>query len=402
ATLTTLNEEGRLRIEQDARFGESAQARRAVVFLGPPRGTGVTIGVAGGGAETTTVGEILGTLLGAGGRAEVQTGTEFGLIVERSFGVDTDTTLAAGDRVLDTRNNGARSLDVFTSQDSIRSAQAALRERNYYGGPINGVMNQATRDAIQNFQHDRNIALTGELDLATARALGIPAEVGGPPGQSVFASPESIRFAQITLRDRGYYTGPINGIISQATSNAIRQFQRDRNLTLSGALDLRTSRELGIASEAGIESRAIEIVNPRAERISASSIRISGDVHTQGSGWQVFVNRFVAGNTLHVYVRGVPPRYPGDSAIDHHPFTETYNDLPNVARVIIHGPQRDFTADLLRDGGGTVGATVIGNPPQIALLTGRLLQDFQRELNIQNNRGQVIFDTRRNFRPNEV
>ena len=322
ATLTTLNEEGRRRIEQDVRFQASGQARRAVVFLGPGTGTGLIIGVAGGGGETTTVGSILGTLLGAGGRAEVQTGTEFGLMVERSFRVDTDTTLAA--------------------------------------------------------------------------------EVGGLPGQAVFASPESIRFAQITLRDRGYYTGPINGIMSQATSNAIRQFQHDRNVTLSGELDLRTARELGIASEAGIESAAIEVVNPRAERISPSSIRISGDVHTQGSGWQIFVNRFVGGDTLHVYVRAVPPQYPAGSAIDHHPFTQTYNDLPNVARVIIHGPQRDFTADLLRGGGGTLGATGFGNPPQIALLTSRLLQDFQRQRNMRNNSGQVIFDTRRDFRPNEV
>jgi hypothetical protein len=47
------------------------------------------------------------------------------------------------------------------------------------------------------------------------------------------------------------------------------------------------------------------------------------------------------------------------SAIYHH------NDLPNVARVTIRGPQRDFTADLLGYG---VGATGVGNPRQITLL----------------------------------
>jgi hypothetical protein len=191
--------------------------------------------------------------------------------------------------------------------------------------------------------------------------------------------------------------------MNQAMRNAIRQLQRERNLSMNGDLDLSTARELGIASDSGIESAAIEIMNARAERIGPGSIRFSADVHTQGSGWQVFVNRFVTGNTLHVYVRGVAPRYSTGTAIDHHPFTETYNDLPNVARVIIHGPQRDFTADLLPgDRGGTVGATGIGNPRQIALLANRLLQDFQRELNMRNNRGQVTFDTQRDFRPSEV
>jgi peptidoglycan hydrolase-like protein with peptidoglycan-binding domain len=396
ATLTTLSEEGRRRIESEVRNQEGGgRTRRAVVFLGASRGAGATIGVAGGGADTTTVGAIVGTLLGNGERAEVQPGAEFGMMVERSFSVDADTTTIE-------RGNEAQSQSGLSSYDSIRAAQIALRGRNYYNGPINGVMNQATREAIQNFQHDRNLALTGELDVSTARALGIPADVGGPPAQTVFTSTEAIRFAQITLRDRGYYTGPINGAMTQTTRNALRQLQHDRNLTMSGDLDLSTARELGIASDAGIESAAIEVLNPRAERIGAGSIRISADVHTQGGGWQIFVNRFVTGNTLHVYIRGVPPRYPDGSAIDHHPFTETYNDLPSVARVIFHGPQRDFTADLLRDGGGVVGTTGIGNPRQIALLANRLLQDFQRELNIRNNSGQVIFDTRRDFRPNEI
>jgi peptidoglycan hydrolase-like protein with peptidoglycan-binding domain len=334
------------------------------------------------------------------GRVEVRPGTEFGLMVERSFTVEMNNL--AIDR--DSSYNEPRTpgQPVLTSADSVRSAQIALRSRNYYNGQANGVMNQATRDAINRFQHDRNIPTTGELNVATALALGIPVDVNGPAAQTTFNSAESIRIAQVSLRDRGYYTGPINGVMNQAMRNAIRQLQRERNLAPNGDLDLSTARELGLASDSGFETAAIEIMNPRAERISAGSIRISADVHTQGSGWQVFVSRFVTGNTLHVYVRGVAPRYSTGSATDHHPFTETYNDLPNVARVIIHGPQRDFATDLAGYGTGNTGSTDIGNPRQIALLASRLLQDFQRGLNIRGNRGQVIFDTRRDFRPSEV
>jgi peptidoglycan hydrolase-like protein with peptidoglycan-binding domain len=393
ATLTTLDEEGRRRIEQEVRSqGGAGRTRRAVVFLGASRGASATVGVTSGGADTTSVGAIIGTILGGGERADVQPGAEFGMILERSFSVDT-TTIARD------RDSGAQSQSVLSSYDSIRAAQIALRDRNYYNGPINGAMNQATREAIRNFQQDRNLATTGELTLSTARALGIPIDVGGQSTQ-VFTSAEAIRFAQMSLRDRGYYTGPINGTMTQTTRGAIREFQRERNLTMSGELDLRTARELGIASDTGIESAGIELMNARAERAGPGSVRVSGDVRTQGGGWQIFVNRFVNGNTLHVYVRGVPPRYPTGSATDH-PFTETYNDLPGVARVIFHGPQRDFTAEL-RDSGGGPGTGGIGDPRQIAFLADRLLQDFQRELNIRNNRGQVVFDTRRDFRPNEI
>ena len=406
AALTALSEEGRRKIEQDLRYQDrvdsGARTLRPIVFLGVAGGGGTTIGVAGSSGESTTVGAILGTLFSNGDRAEVQPGAEFGMLVERSFNVDAELPIRAGDRVYNDRGNEPQPQNVLTSSDSIRSAQTALRSRNYYNGPVNGVMNQATRDAIQNFQHDRNIALSGELDLATARALGIPSDVTSSLTQTEFISAESVRFAQTSLRDRGYYTGPINGVMNQATRTAIRQLQRERNLQPTGNLDLITARELGIANDSGIESAAIEILNPRAERAGPGSIRISADVHTQGTGWQIFANRFVTANTLHVYVRGVPPRYSTGSAIDHHPFTETYSDLQNVTRVIIHGPQRDFAADLLRDGGGSVGAGGIGDPRNITLLANRLLQDFQRELNIRGNRGQVVFDTRRNFRPNEV
>jgi hypothetical protein len=108
----------------------------------------------------------------------------------------------------------------------------------------------------------------------------------------------------------------------------------------------------------------------------------------------------VTGNTLHVYVRGTPPRYGQGTTTDRRPFTETYNNLPNVTRVIIHGPQRDYTVDL--QGGGATGGTSIGNPRQIALLANRLLQNFQRDLNVRNIGGQVTFDRRRDIGQNEV
>ncbi|GEM_PF-777164 len=408
-TLTTLNEEGRRRIEQDidneGTVGGGSRTRRGVIFIGGGAGAGAVIGAVAGGAKGAAVGTGIGAVLGTiglllsnGEKAEVPAGTEFGMMVERSFTVDTTTFDAAGGQGfnLNDGDTGITSQDVLTSADSIRAAQIALRDKGFYTGPINGAMNQATRAAIRQFQHDRNIADTGYLDLATARALGIATDSHNQPTQAVFTSSESIRFAQTTLRDRGYYTGPINGVMTNVTRNAIRRLQQSNNLPATGELDMRTARILGIASEAGYEARPIVIVNPRAERVDRDSIRISLDVHTQGSGWQVFVNRFVTGNTLHVYVRGTPPRYGQGTTTDHRPFTETYDNMANVTRVIIHGPERDFTADL-QDGG-----TSIGNPRQIATLANRLLQNFQRDLNVRNNRGQMIFDRRRDIDQNEV
>jgi peptidoglycan hydrolase-like protein with peptidoglycan-binding domain len=267
---------------------------------------------------------------------------------------------------------------------------------------------------MQNSQKALNLFLALALGLASViqapagQFAAIPVSIQRDnPNQRIFSSYEAVRFAQTTLRDRGYYTGQINGQMTPATRDAIREFQREANLPVTGDLDFRTSRALGIANEEGSEGAAIEIINARAERLRNDSIRINLDVRTQGRGWRVFVNHFARADALHVYVRGIAPRFSTGTAPDNHTFTEAYENLPNVRRVVFHGPQRDITVDL---SGGTTGGsdtgpgprTGIGNPRQIAFLANRLLQDYQRELNIRGARGQIIFDNRRNLRESEV
>jgi hypothetical protein len=193
--------------------------------------------------------------------------------------------------------------------------------------------------------------------------------------------------------------------MTQSMRDALRAFQRDRNLAATGNLDFRTSQELGIADQSGSESATIEIINARAERVGTDSIRVFADVETRSNGWRIFANQFARGNTLHVYLRGVPPRGPRGQAIDRQQFNQTFTNMSNVSRVIIHGPQRDITVDLLGSGnvgGNTGGDFYLGNARQIAFLANRLLNSYQRDLNIRSNRGQVVFDTRRNLRSGEI
>ncbi|HET9528748.1 MAG TPA: peptidoglycan-binding domain-containing protein [Blastocatellia bacterium] len=212
--------------------------------------------------------------------------------------------------------------------------------------------------------------------------------------QTVYTSPESIRAAQMVLRDRGYYNGAINGVLNNQTRNALRQFQRERNLPMTGELDINTARALGIASTRGEQTVLVEIANPSAERISRDSIRISVDARTRSGGWEVFTDHFVSGDTLHVYVRGVPPRGPSTQAIDHHPVTATIDNTSRVSKVVFHGAGRDITVSISGSGGG---APWVNNSRQMLNLANRLLAEYQRDLNIRGNRNNIIFDNRRNL-----
>jgi peptidoglycan hydrolase-like protein with peptidoglycan-binding domain len=54
---------------------------------------------------------------------------------------------------------------------------------------------------------------------------------------------------QETLRDKGFYTGPVDGIMGHQTRAAIRQYQESEKLPVTGHLDSETAGKLGVGPE---------------------------------------------------------------------------------------------------------------------------------------------------------
>ena len=73
------------------------------------------------------------------------------------------------------------------------------------------------------------------------------APVGSPlnPGTS---NPEFVRKVQQALKDKGVYSGPIDGKMGPSTQDAIRAFQKANKLTATAdkSLDDETIRALGV------------------------------------------------------------------------------------------------------------------------------------------------------------
>ena len=56
----------------------------------------------------------------------------------------------------------------------------------------------------------------------------------------------AITEAQQLLKENGFYSGPLDGTMSQRTRWALRSFQESRRLNVTGRLDSDTAQELGL------------------------------------------------------------------------------------------------------------------------------------------------------------
>jgi hypothetical protein len=138
-----------------------------VVLVGERGGIGAAIAGAGSSKSTNNIFAALGSMLSQGRDVSVPAGTP--LAVELQSAV----TLRGGGR-----QRGLEGSTIYTAADRISAAQQALAQQNYYRGPISGQLDDATRRALFQFQVDRGLSATGNLDGRTAQALGINVGAG--------------------------------------------------------------------------------------------------------------------------------------------------------------------------------------------------------------------------------
>ncbi|HYN81727.1 MAG TPA: peptidoglycan-binding protein [Gemmatimonadaceae bacterium] len=147
-----------------------ADPNARVVLVGGRGGIGGAI--MGAGSENSPASGILsalGSILSSGQNVNVPAGTRLAVQLDQPV-----TLRARGGRRI------ADAYTVFTAEDRIRAAQQALAQQNYYRGTVNGQLDDATRRALFEYQVDKGLTATGNLDWRTARSLGLT--TGGAVG----------------------------------------------------------------------------------------------------------------------------------------------------------------------------------------------------------------------------
>jgi murein L,D-transpeptidase YcbB/YkuD len=97
-----------------------------------------------------------------------------------SFAQDThqfyDSRISIEDDSLSAPNMPSLTSDDNTSnmsQDDKRDMEQALADSGYDPGPVDGVIDDQTKEAVRDFQEDHSLVATGIIDPATGELLGV-------------------------------------------------------------------------------------------------------------------------------------------------------------------------------------------------------------------------------------
>jgi murein DD-endopeptidase MepM/ murein hydrolase activator NlpD len=126
-------------------------------------------------------------------------------------------------------------------EPQLAGLQVALRRHHLYRGVIDGRLDRATERAVRRLQAGAHLTVDGIPGPATRRALGhfalhVPGGRLLGPGD-VGADVAAFQFA---LAWAGYPAGPFDGIFGPQTASAVRRFQAQRGLPVSGLAGPRT------------------------------------------------------------------------------------------------------------------------------------------------------------------
>ncbi|HYH80511.1 MAG TPA: peptidoglycan-binding domain-containing protein, partial [Longimicrobium sp.] len=184
---------------------------------------GVGAAIAGAGSQNSPASGILaalGGLLSQARDVRVPAGTPLAVQLEQRL-------------VLSRRGNARapNALTIYTATDRIRAAQEALARLNHYRGTASGELDDATRRALFEFQVDKGIRATGNLDGQTAKALGITTSAaGGATGGSTGGATLSADEASLLRRSAQALVG---------------RYRQELAVSTTGRLDVRRAYDAG-------------------------------------------------------------------------------------------------------------------------------------------------------------
>lgn len=141
---------------------------------------------------------------------------------------------------------------------AVQNVQGKLQQAGVYNGSIDGIWGADSEAALQRFQQQHQLQVTGQLNQATTATLGLDPNTllaaatpppPPPPPSPDHLLPGSVRAVQARLGALGFYSGTVDGVWGQTTEAAIVRFQATHGLQQDGQLGPATVTAMGLAPD---------------------------------------------------------------------------------------------------------------------------------------------------------
>lgn len=136
--------------------------------------------------------------------------------------------------------------DLAFADPSVRYLQHALSDLGYHVDRVDGVYDQATIDALAEFQRDNGLDPTGHLDAATIITL----EEQGDEIEHLL-----VEVIQTQLAELGFYPDAVDGLWGSGTEAALTAFQTDAGVPATAVLDDVTFSKLVMAYDTDVTAQ---------------------------------------------------------------------------------------------------------------------------------------------------
>ena len=141
-------------------------------------------------------------------------------------------------------------IQVGSTGNIVMKLQYELYKKGYDPKGIDGIFGVLTQNAVILFQTAYNLVANGIVDSLTWAALGIT-DCTYYPTQCISiqigSSGDIVKVLQKELKNKGYYTGVVDGVFGLTTDTAVRLFQTNNGLVVDGEVGNLTWTALGIS-----------------------------------------------------------------------------------------------------------------------------------------------------------
>ena len=146
----------------------------------------------------------------------------------------------------------------------IIDIQAGLRRLGYDVPAVTGTLDATTAAAIRAYERDQSLLVTGSASEPLRDHIEDRVEAGG---EARLAQAELVRQIQTALNARGYDAGPADGVIGTGTRNAIRTYQADTGLSITGEPSPALLEQLRAEVEVEVEVEAEPAPRPEPQPV---------------------------------------------------------------------------------------------------------------------------------------